>query len=136
MANSDSLWMSSITVFHSSLTVASWGSSQSTLSYHSFCMNNLARTDTGLVIPMGSNNFEASLNTSRLVVSVLVLWCRLFYDSGRWPVVIAQRIPSTLIGLLSSDVPSSCAAFISSLLLEAQALKLNFASHNIEQACS
>ena len=80
-------------------------------------MNSLARTDIEIAIPRRS---EASLSTSCLVVSALVLWCRLFNDSDRWSVVVAQRIPNTLIGLVSSDVLSSCAAFISSLLLEAR----------------
>ena len=34
-------------------------------------MNSLARTDTGLVIPKGSNSLHASFKTSRLVMNSL-----------------------------------------------------------------
>ena len=94
-------------------------------------MNSLARMDTGLVIPKWSNSLVESLSTSRLVVKALVRRYILFNDSKRWSVLVAQRIPSTLVELDSSNVPSCCAAFISRLLLEVQALKLNLASRSI-----
>jgi len=64
-------------------------------------MNSLARMDTGLVIRKWSNSLVESLSTSRLVVKALVRRYILFNDSKRWSVLVAQRIPSTLVELES-----------------------------------
>ena len=55
-------------------------------------------------------------STSRFVVSVLLVECRLFSDSDRRLVAVVQLIPSTLIASDSSDIPSHHTALISSLL--------------------
>ena len=51
-------------VFHSSCWPVSNGSSQSTQSCHSDCMNILALTVTGLPTPKGLNSLQVSFNTS------------------------------------------------------------------------
>jgi len=103
------------------------GLSQLTFSYHIVCRKILARITTGEINPRGSKILEVACSTSLLVTKWLHVGIRGFDTIDSKSVVGVQQRPKMLTVLWLSMVFSRIALAMSSLLLEDQLRRLNFA---------
>ena len=133
MLNCGNCLMSMTIDCHCSQSSGSSGSSHTTCFSKRVCIRNLKRMVTGAASPTGSNTFDESWRTSRLVITVDKVVFLSMSDS--LSVSVCQWTPRTLAGTVESVVFSLHVIKLSCELFDTHDLKLNLASDIMTLAC-